>query len=368
MKIKSDSIKKTASQEDISNLESLYAGKKAYFGELHDHAATGGTSDGKQPLSVWKHYMEVLDIDFATIVDHRQTLHMRLDDWDNSMFVGGSEPSTTITDREGVYMHYNMIVSNPEALENVLYQFPEFDFRIWTEEDRAGCGGQMHFAYPRFTAARFTELCEAIYANGGFVSIVHPKSDGYITSENPEDVWFREGVGIEVFYTYHGSRDSDTVKKNYALWTGLLAAGKKVYATAGNDEHNLPSVKALSTFYSTKQHADNYVELLRSGNFNPGPVGIRMAMDDTAMGGTTDFTGKRLVFSVGDFHSSVYDPTHTYRVDLISDEGVVFSQEVGCTETTYFAIDAQEVDFYRVEVYDITSNSWLAIGNPIWNE
>ena len=54
-------------------------------------------------------------------------------------------------------------------------------------------------------------------------------------------------------------------------------------------------------------------------------------------------------------------------MDLISDEGVVFSQSISCVETSYFAIDAQNVKFYRIEVWDTTENSRLAIGNPIWN-
>ena len=358
---------KTASQADISVLEGLYKDTDAYHGELHDHAATGGTSDGKQPLEVWKTYMDAQDIDFAAIVDHRQVLHMQRDDWDNTIFVGGSEASTTITDREGVKLHYNMTFADPAGLEAVLYAFEEFNYRVWTEEDREGCGGQLHFNYPTFTAERFTQLCEAIRENGGFLSIVHPKATGYVDSENPEDAWFADFTGVEVFYTYGTDRNGWISKANYGLWTGMLAADKKVYATAGNDAHDMPSVKALSTFYSTEQDASAYVELLRSGNFCSGPVGIRMCVGDTAMGGTTDFTGKRLVFSVGDFHESVYVPTHTYRVDLISDEGIVFSQEISCEETSYFAIDAEEQKFYRVEVHDTTENSLISIGNPIWN-
>ncbi|MBR2872414.1 MAG: hypothetical protein IKB99_02855, partial [Lentisphaeria bacterium] len=164
-------VEKTATTEDIDALEALYEGKKPYQGELHDHAATGGTSDGKQPLTVWKAYMDHLDMDFAAIVDHRQTLHMYLDDWDNTMFIGGSEASTTITDREGVKFHYNMTFSDPAGLEKVLNEFTEFKFRIWSEADREGCGGQMHFNYPSFTGARFTELCHAIYENGGFEAV-----------------------------------------------------------------------------------------------------------------------------------------------------------------------------------------------------
>ena len=55
---------------DIALLDNAYAGRVAYHGELHDHASTGGTSDGHQPLNIWKNVMDSLEIDFATIVDH----------------------------------------------------------------------------------------------------------------------------------------------------------------------------------------------------------------------------------------------------------------------------------------------------------
>ena len=360
-------VEKTAEESDIAALEMIYSGTQAYHGELHDHAATGGTSDGKQPLVVWKAYMNELNMDFAAIVDHRQVLHMRHEDWDNTIFIGGSEASTTITDREGVKLHYNMTFARPEGLEIVLHQFPEFNFRIWSESDRAGCGGQMHFNYPSFTAARFSELCEAVYANGGFMSIVHPKAPGYVDSEDPADAWFADYTGVEVFYTPNMSRDNKYSRANYELWTGMLGVGKKVFATAGNDAHNMPSVEALSTIYSAEKDSQAYIELLRTGNFTAGPVGIRMAVGDTAMGGTVSFKDNRLVLSVADFHESVYDPNHSYRVDLISDEGIVFSQYISCEDTAYFAVDTQDVMFYRVEVWDTTLNSLLAIGNPIWN-
>ena len=61
--------------EDVMTLNTLYAGLQPYYGELHDHANTGGTSDGKQTLDVWKTELEKLEMDFATIVDHKQASH-----------------------------------------------------------------------------------------------------------------------------------------------------------------------------------------------------------------------------------------------------------------------------------------------------
>ena len=92
-----------------------------------------------------------------------------------------------------------------------------------------------------------------------------------------------------------------------------------------------------------------------------------MSVGDTVTGYECDFTGKRLVISVGDFHKTVLNPYHTYRVDVYDDTGVIHTQEISCEETTYLAMDAGQAKFYRVEVWDVTDNSRIAIGNPIWN-
>lgn len=349
-----------AQEKDIQLLETLYAGKQPYYGELHDHAATGGTSDGNNTLTEWKQELAALSMDFATIVDHRQVRHMYLPEWDNSIFIGGTEPGTRITDGKGEKngLHYNMIFAEPGPLEELLEEFTEFEFT----------GGQEgHFRYPGFTRERFCQLVDMVFAKGGF--FVHPHPTDMMISDDPLDYWFRDGMGLEVFYTFHEDISGERTAKNYRLWTRLLALGKRVYATAGNDEHRLPKDKALTTVYSPKKDSHAYVETLRTGNFVCGGVGVRMCVGDTPMGGKTAFSGKRLVLSVGQFHRSLHDPDHTYRVDLLDDTGVVFSRKLGCEETAHFAIDTDPAKrFYRAEVFDITRDLRIAIGNPIWNE
>lgn len=367
-----DSLNFNVSQ-DVLQLNGLYAGLQPYYGELHDHAETYGTSDGKQTLDVWKSELSRLKMDFATIVDHKQSSHMYLDEWDNSIFIGGSEAATTITDRTGVKLHYNMIFSDPKGLEAVVSSFPEFKWQYYPEDytgsNAEKLAGGWHFGYPNFTAARFTEVCEAVYANGGFVAIVHPKSSGYISSKNVEDAYFMDGIGMEVFYTIYSTRDGYKTKANHKLWTDMMKAGYKVYATAGNDEHDMPSDKACSVIYAAERSADAWVQQLRKGQFVAGGVGVRSCMGDTMMGGTTSFEGKRFSFSVGAFHNSLYDPTHTYRADVWDQNGIVFTQELDCTKTTYMAFDADtDSNYYYVEIFDVTDNSMIAIGNPIWNE
>ena len=87
------------------------------------------------------------------------------------------------------------------------------------------------------------------------------------------------------------------------------------------------------------------------------------------MGGSCHFAGERLVISVKEFHRCVRDPSHTYRLDLIDDRGVVASEAIRCDEPSYFALDADpNAKFYRVEIFDTTRDLRIAIGNPIWND
>ena len=112
----------------------------------------------------------------------------------------------------------------------------------------------------------------------------------------------------------------------------------------------------------------SYLSHFRAGDLVCGPVGIRMCMGDTLMGGSCRFTDKRLVICVGDFHKSVRFEEHSYRVDIISDEGTIESHDIVCTDKSYFAIDAEDKKFYRVEVFDTTRDLRIAVSNPIWND
>ena len=77
-------------EQEITRLENLYRGCRAYHGELHDHSASGGTSDGKCTLAEWTEEMAKLHMDFAAILDHRQVRHMYLPEWKDGLFIGGS--------------------------------------------------------------------------------------------------------------------------------------------------------------------------------------------------------------------------------------------------------------------------------------
>lgn len=344
------------SVKEKEQLLSLYCGCRPYFGELHDHSRSGGTADGKSPLSEWVQDMKTLKMDFAAILDHRQVRHMYLPEWKDGLFIPGTEPGTTIVGGEhgDLHIHYNILLPNRFALQQLLHQFPEYKFT-------GGIEG--HFVYPTFTREHFCELVDAVKALGGFV--VHPHPMQLTKVEDPLDYWFRDGMGIEVFYV---SADSEYTKEDYPLWEKLLAAGKRVFACAGGDEHARASDKALTTIYAEDCAAAAYLGHLRTGDFTCGAVGIRMCVGDTVTGGTCAFDGQRLIVCVGDFHDSVKFAGHEYRLDILDDKGVVYSRAISCDDDSFAAIDTGDAAFYRAEVFDVTRDLRIAVGNPIWNK
>jgi hypothetical protein len=147
----------------------------------------------------------------------------------------------------------------------------------------------------------------------------------------------------------------------------ILAAGKRVFACAGGDKHAQPGVGALTTIYSEALASASFLPHLRAGDFTCGPVGIRMCVGDTKSGGQCAFEGKKLTVCVSDFHESVKFADHSYRLDILTDEGVVFSAPVSCEEETFVTLNAESCAFYRAEILDTTRDLRIAIGNPIWN-
>jgi hypothetical protein len=343
-------------KNEIKHLEELYANRRPFHGELHDHARSGRTADGKRSLEHWKGAMEALQIDFAAILDHKQVRHMYNPLWEDGLFIGGTEPGTVIVDSkaEKKSVHYNMIFENAEPLMELLNEFEEFNFTG---------GPEGEFEYPTFTVKRFGELIDAVKAHGGF--FVHPHPKILMKSDDPLDYWFRDETGLEVFYGY---LESDYTNDNYILWTDLLRLGKKIWATAGCDDHACCSERALTTIYAEEKRNASYISHLREGDFVCGPVGIRMCINDTKMGGDCKFDGGNLIVSVADFHKYVYNPEHNFTLLILDDKGVVAKKKISCDKMEYFAIKVKNTaKFYRAEVLDATKNIRIAIGNPIWN-
>ena len=365
-----------AEEADVEKLLALYADREVRYGEMHDHTNTGPKADGFYSVAEWKAKMAEIGMDFTTIVDHRQSVHMYDPNWDSSMFIGGSEPSTRITDHvviENNNFHYNMIFADATDLETVFKSFPGYKY---TEQEDGKGGTTVTYWLER---QEFLDTAALVRELGGFFVAVHPKYAGYLVSDNPLDYYFGEYTGIEITTGTGGNMAYEENEKAYQLWLDLLDLDKKVYATAGSDFHKLPNASALTTLYGDERDAQAYVDLFRSGDFAPGWVGLRMAIGDTTMGGTTSFEGQRLVFSVGDMYdveindgysdSYCYQADHIYSVQLYDDGGLLMESFVDPAEMNYFAVDADpDAEFYRVVVWDLTENTRVAVGNPIWND
>ena len=325
-----------ATQADIDRLEGLYHGRVACHGDTHGHSKSSEYSDGRNLLSEWKTHMRENRMDFATIVDHRQLLHMWHEDWDDTIFVGGSEPGMTVTgtevfSRENI--DYAMVFTKPEGLEAVLHTFEEdYDYGF-----RYGCFKSKF----KGDHAKIRKLIRCIKENGGMFVYVHPMGkEGYYDPVDPMHYWFADETGFEVTNSLNGDSSSPQNSGAYRLWLQLLDAGKRIWATCGSDSHTLPKLFTLVTLYAEKKNAQGYFDQMRTGNLTAGPAGIRIAVGDTATGGVGSFAGNRVTVAVGDFHSVATDPTHAYRVDIYDDTGLVVSQAVSTGQMNYFAFDA----------------------------
>ncbi len=362
-----------ASQEDIAALEKLYEGKEPAYGDTHGHSKSSEWSDGDVLLEAWKDQMARLEMDFATIVDHRQTLHMDHEQWDEAFFIGGSEPGLEVLNTE-VKMYssidYSMIFTEKAGIEAVLAEFQD-DYDYGFEPGRFKTKFQGDHE-------KIGKLIQCIKDNGGMFVYVHPFLDNaYYDPTDRMNHWFADETGFEVFNQIAESHHPMYNDQAYECWVELLNAGKRLWATRGSDCHSsLPVPETLNTLYTTEKKATTCFEQLKVGNFTAGPVGIRIAVGDTVTGSTGSFEGKRVVVAVGDFHSQVVNPQNTYRVDIYDDKGLVYSQEISTTEMNYFAFDAKaDAKYYRANVVSVNTNTatglvtekLMATGNPVFN-
>ena len=353
----------TATEAEIAHLEQLYAGRTALHGELHDHAA-GENSDGKYSLTKWKDMMlGEKDMDFAALVNHEQLNHMHQPDWDGQYFIGGSEPGTVLDDMPltctSAKFDYSMMFADADAFESVLTAFPNFYY-----------SDGFFQSYKIRQREEFCQVVKAVQDAGGFMNFVHPFMDGYMVSSEPLDYWFGNNVGFEVLNGLCGNADSTENRLARDCWVKLLDAGKRVFATAGSDSHQLSNTETLTTVYSPAHNSKDILQVIRTGDFTAGPVGIRMCIGNAVTGGVCSFAGQTLTVAVGDAHSRQLRELNKYRLEIYTDKGLVFRQELSrFPETEYVTVTVDpDSRYYRAELFDITAGYTVAIGNPIWNE
>lgn len=351
-----DDRHETVENADFSKLDTLYAGRKAYYGDYHCHSDSGGSSDGQTTPTEWKEYMKQLHLDFVGLMDHRQVRHMYLPEFDPELFLYGTEPALGWHD-PAVDFHYLMIVPRPECLLRVLEKFTDaYDF-TGGEEGR--------FVYKTIEKSRFLEIVQAIMDEGG--TVVHPHPKQVMKSDDPEQYCFGEGTALETIYSYKQGLYCQNTVDNYKLWMELLDRGHKIYNTATTDCHGTPNNEAFNTVYSHEKNGAAYLSYLRKGDLTAGYAGIQMAVEDTPMGGTAAYApGQTLCIRVDNGHPDRWDTNETYRLDVLTDKGLAYSAPL--TLPFAAALQVQERKFYRAVVIRESDGAPVAIGNPIWLE
>lgn len=344
-------------KRNMASLDALYKDSKVYYGDLHTHSNSGGTSDGKIPLCEWVGKMNAINLDFVAIVDHRQIRHMFLSEWDSEYFICGTEPGGIIVDLSDEAkvseFHYNMLFPNNEDLEKVLKAFPEYKFT-------GGIDG--YFDYPEFTRERFSELADVVRKLGGCMVHAHPKD--LMVSTNPLDFYLGEYTYIETFYDTMSSYLS---LAQYELWVALLQMGKKVYACAGSDTHSTVTNRIVSTIYSPEKKNTEYIRKMYNGDLTAGSFGIKMSIGETRMGGTHTYTeGDMLKIRVDNLYSHHAKPNTKYVINVLTDQGLTYSSEFDGTKPQELVLLIKDRAFYRVTVFNETGGFMMAIGNPIW--
>ena len=344
---------------DFSAMDEYYTDCNAYYGDLHTHSNSGGTSDGKTPLNEWVGKMDELGLDFAVMVDHRQMRGYFLPEWDEERFVYGTEPGTNITDMYDpdasmATMHYNMVFPHKYALAMVLANFPEFKFQ---GDELTG-----KFGYPKFTHERIAELNAYIRSIGGVVTHPHPKV--LMASADPLDYFIGEWSYLETFvgnYMTHASF------KSYDLWLEILKAGKHMYASAGSDTHGAVNINCLSTFYTKKRFHKDFMDRIYAGDYAVGGVGLKMMIDGNPMGSQIEYKdGMKLTVRLDNFHKSVWRDNTAYELQIWTDEGLAYASMFNGKEAQEISLEVQKRKFYRVVVEDVTHKYRVCIGNPIW--
>lgn len=344
---------------DFTNLDSLYDGKKAYYGDLHVHTECGGTSDGGYPMRDWPNKMQELDLDFAAVVDHGQMRGFFLPEWDEKRFIIGTEPGTVITNlkscRHGLCsMHYNMLFPHKYGLAMVMANFPEYKFQ---GDELTGT-----YKYANFTQERFKELVAYIQSIGG--AVVHPHPKMMICSSDPLDYYIGEHTFLETLYDKYGSNYSS---RNYNLWKQLLALGKHVFASGGSDTHGGVRNDTISTFYTKEHSGISFFETMKTGDFSVGAVGIQMAIGEHAMGSELSFSdGMVLKVRIGDFYKHALSENGNYEVRIFTDKGLAYASSYNGLLTQTIALKVEKRAFYRVEIFDLNGGFVIAHSNPIW--
>lgn len=376
---------------DAELLNLVYGTATLSQGDMHAHADNDGRINETTALQAWKNELMNpglnLKLDFVASLDHKQTNHYENKAWNSEQFIYGTEGETSIQGKKAAgasgILHYNMLFAGADAVSAMRSSLASAGL--------LKADGQTYDYVYNKPEAWFGDFIKTVQNNDGFFVIPHPNqlrgsapyaanALGYVFKDSRGNAV--ERIGFEVIA--RSAYDAET-GKNYEYWKQLLRAGYKYYACAGSDLHgsctikggdgNLRIKKAITSVYTkvSEKNDEGYLKQFIKGNFTAGAVGIKMCIGDrttgnaVAMGSECDFKGKKLVVQIGEFYNYL-DASKTYRVEIHTEDGLVYKQNVKANENTLIVFETNEnAKFYRVEVRYAQNNTCVAYGNPIWN-
>jgi hypothetical protein len=74
----------------------------------------------------------------------------------------------------------------------------------------------------------------------------------------------------------------------------------------------------------------------------------------------------KLSVRIEDFFHHEWRENTVYALRVFTDKGLAYCSEFNGKDSQELQIEVQKRNFYRVDVYDITHDCVVAVGNPIW--
>ena len=92
-----------------------------------------------------------------------------------------------------------------------------------------------------------------------------------------------------------------------------------------------------------------------------------MSIDSHPMGSEIDYKeGMKLSLRVGDFFDRQWRKDTVYRLRIFTDKGIAYESDFNGKTDQELQLEVQKRAFYRADIYDMTHECVVAVGNPIW--
>jgi hypothetical protein len=123
----------------------------------------------------------------------------------------------------------------------------------------------------------------------------------------------------------------------------------------------------IFTFYTKEKRGRAFFDVLKSGDFSVGAVGMKMEIDGAPIGSVLSYReGLTLNLKIDDFYKHEFHEGTPYRVRVITDKGIAYESIYNGKLPQKLSLKVQKRMFYRVEIFDTVRGYVVSHTNPIW--